>query len=1222
MIIADLFETRVEDKIEPVIKVAEREDEHKLAVEIGSYVVTPMIEKFLDDFLEHYTDTFLTKTTEIGIWISGYFGSGKSHLAKIMALLAENRVIENVSACERFESRLPPDGPRTTSILRSLKRMDQCEASVLAFNLNTLSASKTRELPELLLSQYYLSRGYCNNLTYARVIEAEMDRQGKIDDLHAAFERLSHKKWAEIRDNPTFFRKHLFAAASEVAPDMFPRPEDVKEALSEAEAGAIINVSTLVDTVLDDLERLERERGKPQRFMWVMDETGQWIENNNGRLARLQAFVEEAALKGQGRIWVAVTTHGDMGAIYKEARALDGDMKKIEGRFRFKPALTTENIEQVLENRLLRKRTEGRQVLQSLYERCGSGSLKGIGELSNALQVLPDCSEDSFVTYYPFLPYQVHLIPDIVKSLRSRGGRGEQMSGSTRTLLAITQDVLRAGRVRYLEMEPGVLVRFDEIYHNLSGEGEVSPDVRTDISRISKVVPDANGFTASVAEVLFLVRELEYIPRTIDNVARLTIRDVDDDLSDAIARVRPELERLMKAGLVARIGEEYEFLTGERRTFEDEVTTVEAQMGQGIREEQFGRLFISESNWRKWLGSNTVSFKSQEFSFSLEVDHKKVGGTSGAVTLKMITPLERVGGATVQDLQSDSLHSDERNTIFFLSGRVPEFEQDLTRYIAMKDVIDRWKQDPHKSEDARKLARDREGIDLPKLQKRVVDGLKAGIRSGTVVFRGASRTLDLPSSQSAGDGLLSVMAEFWPKIYTNFDRVPVRISNDQQAIRDVLAGKTGVSADVKALALYDQTGTLNPQSPLIDAIRTYLAGEQTQGRRALGKEMLDYFEEPPFGWDPNAVRVGVAAMARAGSVKVVLNKKVYTNPDDQDLQDAMRVSSHFKKSELELEETTIPPEMLTEVRSVLINLAKSRRIEETPAALAEAAGSLADALIERAHRVELWARGSGMPLSAAFTKGKEAWTALSGMTNPVHRVREIAGNREGFTAGHDAICAADAFVEKNGDAFTRLRALKGQMEAVSYHTDESSSVREMVSAWNAAVEKASFTDPEAWKRLLATQKQAELEVKELVAGWKQSAREVLEEGLAALPTNLAERDLDARLAEKWRPPLEHLRSEIEECSIPAQVATLPSRAGKAVADLQMKIDAEVARIEREKAIEKGGVSVPSQKVRLSLTSLVSGKRVRSIAEWERLRDDIDARVRAKINEGYDIVEFE
>jgi hypothetical protein len=195
---------------------------------------------------------------------------------------------------------------------------------------------------------------------------------------------------------------------------------------------------------------------------------------------------------------------------------------------------------------------------------------------------------------------------------------------------------------------------------------------------------------------------------------------------------------------------------------------------------------------------------------------------------------------------------------------------------------------------------------------------------------------------------------------------------------------------VRALALHDQTGSLNPQSPLIDAIRMYLANEQTGGRRTFGKEMLEYFEAPPYGWDPNAVRVGVAAMVRAGSVKVVLNKKVYTNPDDPDLVNALRVSSNFKRAELELEETTIPPETLTEVRLVLINLAKTRRIEENTAALAEAAGDLGEQLLEKVSRVELWARGSGMPLSPAFTEGKEAWAALSAMANPCTGPRDRA----------------------------------------------------------------------------------------------------------------------------------------------------------------------------------------------------------------------------------------
>ena len=190
---------------------AERQDEHKLAAEIGSYVVTPTIEKYIDDFLEHYTDTFRTPTTEIGVWISGYFGSGKSHLAKIAALLAENRVLAGLSAAQAIRG-TGADVPRppTPRSFGTLAACISATRSVLAFNINTISDSRSTPLPRLLLSQYYQSYGYGSNLFYARVIEAELDRRGKLAELHAAAERLAKKPWDDIQKNPTFYAKALY----------------------------------------------------------------------------------------------------------------------------------------------------------------------------------------------------------------------------------------------------------------------------------------------------------------------------------------------------------------------------------------------------------------------------------------------------------------------------------------------------------------------------------------------------------------------------------------------------------------------------------------------------------------------------------------------------------------------------------------------------------------------------------------------------------------------------------------------------------------------------------------------------------------------------------------------------------------------------------------------------------------------------------------------------
>ncbi|MGH6952583.1 MAG: BREX system P-loop protein BrxC, partial [Alphaproteobacteria bacterium] len=820
--------------------------------------------------------------------------------------------------------------------------------------------------------------------------EREIDRRGKLDALHEEVAALADRPWADIQKNPGFYSKHLYRAACKVAPDAFASPEEVAQALKNAEKGDLYNAQLLVQTMLDDLAQREQETKKPARILLVLDESGQWIEDDAGRLAQLQALVEEASIKGQGRIWIFVTTHEDMGAIYQNARALQADMKKIEGRFRYKWSLTTENIELVLEDRIFKKKIAGKNEVAKAYD-AAPGVLRGLGELANTSQKLPDCERDRFVTLYPFFPYQVHLIPEIVKSLRSKGGRGEQLSGSTRTLLAITQDILRAGRRAYLKLEVGELVSFDEVYGNLSGEGEVSPDVRRELSRIEEVVPGATGLTRRVAEVLYLIREIAYIPRTIDNLARLLVESTSDDLPALVARIQPELDKLIAAKMVARIGEEYEFLTGERRTFEDEVATVAAQLKQQDREAGLAKHFVYDpdkktNHLRSLLGFETVPFKDAEFEVRVNMD-----GTpalrSGHTEVRMFSPLAALSGTKVPDLEDQSLRADEQHTIFVLCDRIPGFDQDLNRFLAMREVVTAWKGDPHKFEEAHKLAAERETNDLDKLERRVRDAIRTGIRQAHVIFRGSSRALSPRSGQTPGETLRAELSTFWPTLYPKFEKVPVRIAQEQKAILDVLGGEKNLAPDVKVLRLFDKSGALDPHSPLLDATRIFLASRQSKKERTLGKNLLDEFSAPPYGWDRNAVRVGVAACVRAGTIKVQIGKMPHANPADQALQKALRDSREFEKVELVLEDSEVGADVLEETRALLMKLTGKRKIDETPAALHEAMEAFGRDKLARAEKVIDWADPAGLPRPKAFDEGKEALEGVLALTNPLHRVK-------------------------------------------------------------------------------------------------------------------------------------------------------------------------------------------------------------------------------------------
>jgi hypothetical protein len=602
------------------------------------------------------------------------------------------------------------------------------------------------------------------------------------------------------------------------------------------------------------------------------------------------------------------------------------------------------------------------------------------------------------------------------------------------------------------------------------------------------------------------------------------------------------------------------------------------------------------------------------------------------------------GRIVLTDLESQSLRPDEKYTLFFLCGRVPSFEQDLTRYMAVKQVARDWQQHPRKTSTEKELAILRETEDLLKLERKVVEGIKEGIRGGRLVFKGSSRPLSPRTGQVPGDWLRTEMGTFWPNIYTQFDRCPVKILNDQRAIKDALEGVAS-SSDVKALNLYDSSGQLNPQAPLLDAIRVYLAAEQSAGRRVLGAALRENFTKPFYGWDPNAVRVGVAALVRAGAVAVVVGQLRKTDPTDSALVDAVRQSRLFDKIELILEDIPADPAILERVRKFLMRVGKKRGIDETPAALAQAAGELADALAGKANAVRLWVDGAGMPLPTTFTNGVTAWQEVQSLTRPVHRVNKVDADPKTLEAGLSAIELHSDFQEKHRIAFAELAAFISRLDAIEHLIEPTGGIGQLLAAWRDARAHASFADKETWKRLQALRASAELELPALLEGWRAEARLELDGALGRLPDDLQQNNLDGELASSLSKPLSDLRDSLDAITGPAQVAALPERAKRTVRQLRERFAVAIrARRKAERPAPKaaeepkprpvsggpqseakpaiGPVPTPQPAERpvrrIHPTEVAMLTRFSHPDEWVSYRDQLDERVLRLLQEGYDV----
>ena len=296
MKIQNMFQKDINRDINGVIKVSQNDD-NSLRQELSEYIITKELRRHFRTFFDNYSKAIDYPTDKIGVWISGFFGSGKSHFLKILSYLLENKEVCGKKAMDYFKDKFDDPMMYATAV----KCVSVPTESIL-FNIDIegpITKDKTAVL-RVFAKMFYNHCGfYGDDLKIAR-LERFIEKRGKTDQFRAAFEEVNGAPWVETRDSFAFFEDDIV----EVLQSVLGMSEQAARNWFNGEETNELSIAQLVA----DIKEYVDGKGKNFRLLFMVDEVGQYIGDDGDLMMNLQSLAEEIGTRCMGKVWVMVTS--------------------------------------------------------------------------------------------------------------------------------------------------------------------------------------------------------------------------------------------------------------------------------------------------------------------------------------------------------------------------------------------------------------------------------------------------------------------------------------------------------------------------------------------------------------------------------------------------------------------------------------------------------------------------------------------------------------------------------------------------------------------------------------------------------------------------------------------------------------------------------------------------------------------------------------------------
>ena len=325
-------------------------------------------------------------------------------------------------------------------LLGDIKRAVASNTDVMLFNIDSKASHKEGRdaILQVFLKVLNELQGYSPDHPHIAHMERHLDEKGKFQAFKDAFHAATQMDWVKERDAYEFNRDEVVQAFSEATSQS---KESSAKWIDNAESNFSLTIESFCKWVKEYLDK----KGPNHRLIFLVDEVGQFIGGDSHLMLNLQTITEELGVTCKGRAWVVVTSQEDIDAVLGEMKTARGnDFSKIQVRFRTRLSLSSANVDEVIQSRLLEKTDAAVPELKALFSSKGD-IVKNQLTFTNVGMTFKSFKDaDDFVRNYPFAPYQFQLMQKVFEAIRRAGATGLHLSRGERSILDAFQSAAKA----------------------------------------------------------------------------------------------------------------------------------------------------------------------------------------------------------------------------------------------------------------------------------------------------------------------------------------------------------------------------------------------------------------------------------------------------------------------------------------------------------------------------------------------------------------------------------------------------------------------------------------------------------------------------------------------------------------------------------------------------------------------------------------------------------